>query len=81
MGKRAIVVGRSKIVGMPMAHLLIWNHATVTVCHSRTVDLPHVVCILMFMTDLYLILPAKEVILYKSTFYLLTFIGITVFVC
>ena len=63
MGKRAIVVGRSKIVGMPMAHLLIWNHATVTVCHSRTVDLPHVVCILMFMMDLYLILPAKEVCL------------------
>ena len=35
-GKRAVVLGRSKIVGMPMFHLLIWNHATVTLCHSRT---------------------------------------------
>jgi len=43
VGKRAVVVGRSKIVGMPMANLLTWNHATVTVCHSRTVNLPDVV--------------------------------------
>ena len=42
-GKRAVVVGRSKIVGAPMANLLMWNHATVTVCHSRTVNLPEVV--------------------------------------
>ena len=42
-GKRAVVVGRSKIVGSPMASLLIWNHATVTVCHSRTKDLAAVV--------------------------------------
>ncbi|ESO09783.1 hypothetical protein HELRODRAFT_104956 [Helobdella robusta] len=42
-GKRAVVLGRSKIVGSPMAQLLTWNHATVTVCHSRTVDLPSVV--------------------------------------
>ena len=42
-GKRAVVLGRSKIVGAPMAALLTWNNATVTVCHSRTVDLPAVV--------------------------------------
>ena len=39
-GKRAVVVGRSLIVGKPMAHLLLQRHATVTVCHSRTQDLP-----------------------------------------
>ncbi|KAK3697531.1 hypothetical protein QZH41_019769 [Actinostola sp. cb2023] len=42
-GKEAIVVGRSKIVGSPMADLLKWHHATVTTCHSRTKDLPDVV--------------------------------------
>lgn len=39
-GKRAVVVGRSNIVGRPMAMLLEQANATVTVCHSRTVDLP-----------------------------------------
>jgi methylenetetrahydrofolate dehydrogenase (NADP+) / methenyltetrahydrofolate cyclohydrolase len=38
-GKRAVVVGRSEIVGKPMAMLLLHEHATVTVCHSRTRDL------------------------------------------
>ncbi|XP_059165604.1 C-1-tetrahydrofolate synthase, cytoplasmic-like [Physella acuta] len=38
-GKNAVVVGRSKIVGAPMSDLLLWNHATVTICHSRTADL------------------------------------------
>ncbi|GFO48692.1 C-1-tetrahydrofolate synthase, cytoplasmic [Plakobranchus ocellatus] len=38
-GKQAVVLGRSKIVGAPMHDLLLWNHATVTVCHSRTADL------------------------------------------
>jgi methylenetetrahydrofolate dehydrogenase (NADP+)/methenyltetrahydrofolate cyclohydrolase len=38
-GKRAVVVGRSDIVGKPMALLLMHAHATVTVCHSRTPDL------------------------------------------
>jgi methylenetetrahydrofolate dehydrogenase (NADP+)/methenyltetrahydrofolate cyclohydrolase len=38
-GKRAVVVGRSNIVGKPMALLMLHQHATVTVCHSRTVDL------------------------------------------
>jgi len=38
-GKRAVVVGRSDMVGKPMAMLLLHAHATVTICHSRTVDL------------------------------------------
>lgn len=38
-GKRAVVVGRSNIVGKPMALLLLRRNATVTVCHSRTPDL------------------------------------------
>jgi methylenetetrahydrofolate dehydrogenase (NADP+)/methenyltetrahydrofolate cyclohydrolase len=41
-GKRAVVIGRSEIVGKPMALLLMHANATVTVCHSRTVDLPAV---------------------------------------
>jgi methylenetetrahydrofolate dehydrogenase (NADP+) / methenyltetrahydrofolate cyclohydrolase len=39
-GARAVVVGRSDIVGKPVAHLLLQKHATVTICHSRTRDLP-----------------------------------------
>ena len=42
-GKSAVVVGRSNIVGKPMASLLLAANATVTVCHSRTADLPGVV--------------------------------------
>jgi len=41
-GKRAVVVGRSDIVGKPVALLLLHEHATVTICHSKTVDLPGV---------------------------------------
>jgi methylenetetrahydrofolate dehydrogenase (NADP+)/methenyltetrahydrofolate cyclohydrolase len=41
-GARAVVVGRSDIVGKPVAMLLLHNHATVTICHSRTRDLPAV---------------------------------------
>ncbi len=41
-GARAVVIGRSDIVGKPMAALLLHRHATVTICHSRTVDLPSV---------------------------------------
>ncbi len=41
-GKRAVVVGRSDIVGKPIAIMLLHRHATVTVCHSRTQDLPGV---------------------------------------
>src|SRR5919202_1090554 len=39
-GRRAVVVGRSNIVGKPIAHLLLQANATVTVCHSQTADLP-----------------------------------------
>lgn len=39
-GKRAVVVGRSNIVGKPMAQLLLGANATVTIAHSRTADLP-----------------------------------------
>jgi methylenetetrahydrofolate dehydrogenase (NADP+)/methenyltetrahydrofolate cyclohydrolase len=41
-GKQAVVVGRSTIVGKPMALLLLEENATVTICHSRTADLPAV---------------------------------------
>jgi methylenetetrahydrofolate dehydrogenase (NADP+)/methenyltetrahydrofolate cyclohydrolase len=39
-GAEAVVVGRSDIVGKPIAHLLLQANATVQICHSRTVDLP-----------------------------------------
>ena len=42
VGRRAVVIGRSDIVGKPLAMLLLHRHATVTICHSRTVDLPRV---------------------------------------
>ena len=41
-GKRAVIIGRSNIVGKPMLHLLMSCHATVTVCHSHTHNLPEV---------------------------------------
>ena len=41
-GKNAVVVGRSNIVGKPMAMLLLHENATVTICHSRTANLPEV---------------------------------------
>jgi len=41
-GRRAVVIGRSDIVGKPMALLLLHRNATVTICHSRTADLPGV---------------------------------------
>ena len=41
-GSRAVVIGRSDIVGKPMALLLLHRHATVTICHSRTRNLPEV---------------------------------------
>ncbi len=40
-GKHAVVIGRSNIVGKPMAMLLLQAHATVTICHSSTPDLAH----------------------------------------
>jgi methylenetetrahydrofolate dehydrogenase (NADP+)/methenyltetrahydrofolate cyclohydrolase len=42
-GRRAVVVGRSPILGKPMAMMLLNRHATVTVCHSRTKDLADIV--------------------------------------
>ena len=39
-GKNAVVIGRSNIVGMPVSLLLVRENATVTICHSRTKDLP-----------------------------------------
>ena len=42
-GKHAVVIGRSPILGKPMAMMLLSRHATVTICHSRTTDLPSVV--------------------------------------
>lgn len=42
-GKRAVVLGRSNIVGLPVAMLLLHRNATLTICHSRTKDLPGVV--------------------------------------
>lgn len=41
-GKRAVVIGRSNIVGKPMVHLLLESHATVTVCHSHTENLKEI---------------------------------------
>jgi len=41
-GRRAVVVGRSDIVGKPVSLLLLHEHATVTICHSKTADLPGV---------------------------------------
>lgn len=42
-GRHAVVLGRSNIVGLPVAMLLLHRNATLTVCHSRTADLPAVV--------------------------------------
>lgn len=39
-GRRAIVIGRSNVVGRPLASLLVQRHATVTICHRQSVDLP-----------------------------------------
>jgi len=42
-GRRAVVIGRSNVVGKPLVHLLLARNATVTVCHSKTQDLAAVV--------------------------------------
>jgi methylenetetrahydrofolate dehydrogenase (NADP+)/methenyltetrahydrofolate cyclohydrolase len=42
MSARVVVIGRSRTVGLPVALLLLHRHATVTICHSRTRDLPSV---------------------------------------
>lgn len=43
-GREAVVIGRSNLVGKPLAQLLLSENATVTVCHSRTKNLPEVAC-------------------------------------
>jgi methylenetetrahydrofolate dehydrogenase (NADP+)/methenyltetrahydrofolate cyclohydrolase len=42
-GRRAVVVGRSNVIGKPAALLLVREHATVTICHSKTENLPDVI--------------------------------------
>ncbi len=41
-GKRAVVVGRSSVIGKPVAMMLLQRHATVTIAHTQTADLPSV---------------------------------------
>ncbi len=41
-GKRAVVIGRSNIVGLPVAKMLLDANATVTTCHTRTIDMPSI---------------------------------------
>lgn len=41
-GTQSVVIGRSKIVGSPMAQLLVWNNSTVTICHSKTKNLEEI---------------------------------------
>ena len=41
-GKNVTIVGRSMVVGRPLAMLMLAKHATVTICHTRTVDMPSV---------------------------------------
>lgn len=45
-GSSVVVLGRSRIVGTPVAELLKWEHATVTVCHSKTKNLSEIVSVL-----------------------------------
>lgn len=45
-GRRAVVLGRSRIVGTPVSELLKWENATVTVCHSKTENLSQIVSFL-----------------------------------
>lgn len=42
-GKEAVIVGRSPILGKPLAMMMLNEHATVTICHSRTLNLPEIV--------------------------------------
>lgn len=45
-GTNAVVLGRSKIVGAPVASLLLWHNATVTICHSKTKDIQNEVVLI-----------------------------------
>jgi methylenetetrahydrofolate dehydrogenase (NADP+)/methenyltetrahydrofolate cyclohydrolase len=42
-GKRVVVIGRSMVIGRPVAMMLLQENATVTICHTKTVDMPSVV--------------------------------------
>jgi len=63
-GKYAVVVGRSEIVGKPMAHLLTMANATVTVCHSHTVNLSQYT----LAADIVVVAAGKKHLLGKSDF-------------
>ena len=41
-GKRTVIIGRSLVVGKPVAMMLMGRHATITICHTRTIDMPSV---------------------------------------
>jgi len=41
-GKRTVIIGRSLVVGKPVAMMLMGRHATITVCHTRTIDMPSI---------------------------------------
>jgi methylenetetrahydrofolate dehydrogenase (NADP+)/methenyltetrahydrofolate cyclohydrolase len=43
-GKNVVIVGRSDIVGKPIAHMMLQRNATVTICHSKTQNLEHYTC-------------------------------------
>ncbi|OAF65314.1 hypothetical protein A3Q56_06960 [Intoshia linei] len=43
IGKHAVVLGRSKVIGMPIANILSWLDATVTLCHNKTVDIENII--------------------------------------
>jgi methylenetetrahydrofolate dehydrogenase (NADP+)/methenyltetrahydrofolate cyclohydrolase len=63
-GQHAVIVGRSRLVGRPLALLLLQNHATVTIVHSRTRDLPavtHTADILVAATGTPGLITAKHV--------------------
>ena len=42
VGKRCVIIGRSQIVGKPMAALMLQRNSTVTICHSKTIDMPSI---------------------------------------
>jgi len=58
-GKNAVVLGRSNIVGMPVALLLVRSNATVTICHSRTKNLPEVISNPFRKTGIFLSSPSR----------------------
>jgi methylenetetrahydrofolate dehydrogenase (NADP+)/methenyltetrahydrofolate cyclohydrolase/formyltetrahydrofolate synthetase len=51
-GANAVIIGRSRIVGTPIAELLKWYHCTVTICHSKTKNLSEVVSLIVIYIKL-----------------------------